>query len=43
MSDEPEAPADADEDDLGEVDFTDPLKRPEDLPGLDPTVPPPDE
>ena len=44
MSDEPEAPADAeDEDDLGELDFADPLKRPEDLPGLDPTVPPPDE
>jgi hypothetical protein len=44
MSDEPETERPAEDDgDLGELDFADPLKRPDDLPGLDPTVPPPDE
>jgi hypothetical protein len=42
MTDEPEPP-DEEDDELGELDFADPLKRPEPLPGLDPTVPPPDE
>jgi hypothetical protein len=42
-NEQPPDEAAAEDDELEELDFSDPLKQREPLPGLDPVVPPPDE
>jgi hypothetical protein len=43
MDEEPPEPGGDDEEELPDLDLADPLKREEEMPGLDPVLPPPSD